>query len=184
MDLERLRRLTEADPERVAHQVRDQVREYIELNRRRFQPPPPDPRPAVIAFLGGLILGAIAMWLLDPDEGDTRRGRVAQMFRRIGETPEAATAMGTATPEVASRTGKPSATTPESATSGRPVFSEDRSRSSRATSSSTAADAAPTGLGVTGDRAPEASTAGAARTSTEPTEPAPASPSSERGETA
>jgi hypothetical protein len=99
MDLDRLRRLSEteperiakgvrerlgdAEPERIARQVREQVREYIDMNRRRFEPKRPDPTPAVIAFGGGFALGLLAMYLLDPDEGPTRRRRVQEMFRRV-----------------------------------------------------------------------------------------------------
>ena len=83
MDLDRLRRLAEMEPERIARQVREQVREYIDMNRRRFEPQRPDPTPAVIAFGGGFALGLVAMYLLDPDEGPTRRRRVQEMFRRV-----------------------------------------------------------------------------------------------------
>lgn len=99
MDLDRLRRLAEteperiakgvrerlgdAEPERIARQVGEQVREYIDMNRRRFEPKRPDPTPAVIAFGGGFALGLVAMYLLDPDEGPTRRRRVQEMFRRV-----------------------------------------------------------------------------------------------------
>jgi hypothetical protein len=99
MDLDRLRRLAEteperiakgvrerlgdAEPDRIARQVREQVREYIDMNRRRFEPKRADPTPAVIAFGGGFALGLLAMYLLDPDEGPTRRRRVQEMFRRV-----------------------------------------------------------------------------------------------------
>jgi hypothetical protein len=99
MDLDRLRRLAEteperiargvrerlgdAEPERVARQVREQMREYIDMNRRRFEPKRADPTPAVIAFGGGFALGLVAMYLLDPDEGPARRRRVQEMFRRV-----------------------------------------------------------------------------------------------------
>jgi hypothetical protein len=59
------------------------VREYIDMNRRRFEPKRPDPTPAVIAFGGGFALGLVAMYLLDPDEGPARRRRVQEMFRRV-----------------------------------------------------------------------------------------------------
>lgn len=99
MDLDRLRRLAEteperivkgvrerlgdAEPDRIARQVREQVREYIDMNRRRFEPKRADPTPAVIAFGGGFALGLVAMYLLDPDEGPTRRRRVQEMFRHV-----------------------------------------------------------------------------------------------------
>jgi hypothetical protein len=99
MDLDRLRRLAEteperiargvrerlgdAEPERIARQVREQMREYIDMNRRRFEPKRADPTPAVIAFGGGFALGLVAMYLLDPDEGPARRRRVQEMFRRV-----------------------------------------------------------------------------------------------------
>jgi hypothetical protein len=76
--------LPDTDAEKVARQVRDQVREYIELNRRRFEPARPDPTPAVIAFGGGLALGIVAMYLLDPDEGPARRSRLKEMFQKVG----------------------------------------------------------------------------------------------------
>ena len=82
--------LPEIDLEGVARQVRDQVREYIDI-RKRFEPEPrKDPTATAAALLAGIGIGAAAMYLLDPDQGRRRRALLRDQLikaRRVtGET--------------------------------------------------------------------------------------------------
>ena len=77
--------LPEIDLEGVARQVRDQVREYIDI-RKRFEPEPrKDPTASAAALLAGIGIGAAAMYLLDPERGPQRRAVVSENLNRARE---------------------------------------------------------------------------------------------------
>ena len=77
--------LRDLDLEGVARQVREQVKEYMDIRKRLEPEPKRDPTATAAAFLAGIGIGAAVMYLLDPERGPQRRAVVSENLNRARE---------------------------------------------------------------------------------------------------